>query len=124
VDRDRAHAIVRLAGHECFQRQASSAEVEIIEIAPGSSIILVGPMRALRRISLLRLVEVAPRRFLLTIPSGTAIEALEMELLDTLESLSADEEAERPGLERLRQILNQQRKKKTVSKREFLLIGS
>lgn len=124
VDRDRAHAIVRLADHECFLREASTSEVEVVEIAPGSSIILVGPMRSLRRIGLLRLVEVAPRRFLLTIPSGTAIEALEMELLDTLEGLPADEEAERQGLERLRQILNQQRKKKAVSKREFLLIGS
>jgi hypothetical protein len=81
-------------------------------------------MRSLGRIGLLQLVEVAPDRFLLTVPSGTAIESLEMELLDTLESLPANEEAERPGLEKLRQIINQQRKKKAFSKREFLLIGT
>jgi len=96
----------------------------VVEIAPGSGIILIGPMRSLDRIDLLRLVEVAPLRYLLTIPSGTAIESLEMELMDVLESLPANDEAERPGLEKLRRILNQQRKKKSVSKREFLLIGT
>ena len=124
VDPDRARAIVRLGDHQCLQREPSSADVEVVEIAPGSGIILVGPMRALGRIVPLQLVEVAPRRFLLTIPSGTAIESLEMELLDIMESLPANEEAERPGLEKLRLIINQQRKKKAVSKREFLLIGT
>ena len=124
VDRDRAHAIVRLADHECRQREPSTAEVEVAEIAPGNGIILVGPMRSLRRIGLLRLVEVAPHRFLLTVPSGTAVESLEMELIDLMESLPAAEEAERAGLEKLRHILNQQRKNMTVSKREFLLIGT
>ena len=122
VDRDRAHAIVRLADHVCHERETSKAEVEVVEIAPGSGIILVGAMRSLVRIGLLKLVEVAPYRFLLTVPSGTAIESLEMELMDTMESLPANEEAERPGLEKLRQIINKQRKKRTVSKREFLLI--
>jgi hypothetical protein len=124
VDRDRAHAIVRLADHDCRALKTSPAEVEAVEIAPGSGIILVGPMRSLGRIGLLRLVEVAPRRFLLTVPSGTAIESLEMEILDAMESLPAHEEAERPGLEKLRLIINQQRKNKTVTKREFLLIGT
>jgi hypothetical protein len=124
VDRDRAHAIVRLADHECRPRETSTAEVEVVEIAPGSGIILIGPMRSLARIDLLRLVEVTPRRFLLTVPSGTAIESLEMALLDVMESLPAKDEAERPGLEKLRRIISQQRKKKTVSKREFLLIGT
>ena len=124
LDRDRAHAIVRLADHECRPRDISTAEVEVVEIAPGSGIILIGPMRSLARIDLLRLVEVTPRRFLLTVPSGTAIESLEMALLDVMESLPAKDEAERPGLEKLRRIISQQRKKKTVSKREFLLIGT
>ena len=124
VDRDRARAIVRLADHECRPRDLSTADVEVVEIAPGSGIILIGPMRSLDRIDLLRLVEVAPHRYLLTIPSGTAIESLEMELMDVMESLPANDEAERPGLEKLRRILNQQRKKKSVSKREFLLIGT
>lgn len=124
VDPDRAHAIVRLADHECRPREISTAEVEVVEIAPGIGIILIGRMRSLDRIGLLRLVEVAPRRFLLTVPSGTAIESLEMGLMDLLESLPASEEAERSALEKLRLILNQQRKRKTVSKREFLLIGT
>jgi hypothetical protein len=124
VDRDRARAIVRLADHQCALREPASSEVDIVEVGPDSGIILVGPMRALGRIELLRLVEVAPHRFLLTLPCGTGIEALEMELLDVLENLPSDEEAERAGLEKLRRILGQHRRKKTASKREFLLIGT
>jgi len=122
VHRDRAQAIVRLVDYECRQRGASPLEVEVVDIAPGSGIILVGPLRSLSRVSVLQLVEVALGRFLLTIPSGTAIESLEMELMDILESLPASEETERPALEKLRQIINLQRKQKAVSKREFLLI--
>ena len=123
VHRDRARAIVRLVDYECRQRGGeSSLDVQILDISPGSGIILVGPLRSLGRVGLLQLVEVAPGRFLLTIPSGTAIESVEMELLDVMESLPAGEESERPALERLRQIINQQRKQKAVSKREFLLI--
>jgi hypothetical protein len=125
VDRDRAHAIVRLADHRCLRREASCSDaVEVVGIAASSGIILVGPMRSLERIDTLRLVEVAPGRFLLTVPSGAAIESLEMGILDALEGLPAEEETERPGLERLRQILSQQRRKKTVSKRELLLIAT
>jgi hypothetical protein len=124
VDEDRARAIVRLADHQCARGGLSSAGVEVVEIAPGSAIILVGPMRSLARIDLLRLVEVAPGRLLLTVPSGTAIEALEMEILDALEGLPAGDEAERAGLEQLRRIMSQQRRRKTVSKRELLLIAT
>ena len=60
----------------------------------------------------------------MTVPTGTAIESLEMEILDLLENLTRAEEAERPVLEKLRGVLSQQRKKKAVSKREFLLIAS
>ena len=47
--------------------------VDVVEVAPGLGMIVVGPSRYLRKIALVRLVEVAPSRFLLTIPSGTSI---------------------------------------------------
>lgn len=124
IDRDRARAIVKLAAYETEGGRRGLQEVEVVNVAPGAGVILVGPLGALRRLDSLQLVEVVPGRFLLTIPTGTAIERLEMELMDLLEDLPREMETERPGLEKLRAILGQQRKKKAVSKREFLLIAT
>ena len=124
IDRDRARAIVKLAAHQTEGGRHGSQAVEVVSVAPGAGIILVGPLRALRRLDSLQLVEVVPGRFLLTIPTGTAIERLEMELLDLLDDLPRDMEPERPGLEKLRALLGQQRKKRAVTKREFLLIAT
>ena len=124
IDRDRARAVVKLAEHQAGGRGDPAAKVEVVSVAPGAGIILVGPLRTLRLIEHLRLAEVAPGRFLLTIPTGAAIESLEIKLVDLLENLPREHEAERPALEQLRAILSQQRKKKAVSKREFLLIAT
>ena len=124
IDRDRARAIVKLAAHPTEGGRHGSQAVEVVSVAPGAGIILVGPLRALRRLDSLQLAEVAPGRFLLTIPPGTATERLEMELIDLLEELPQDMEPERPGLEKLRALLSQQRKKRAVTKREFLLIAT
>lgn len=123
VDPDRARAIVRLAEHACSSRGSSADELEVVEISPGFGIILVRPLASLGRVELLQLVQVAPDRCLLTIPSGTPVESLEMVILDAMEELPPGEEAERPILEKLRRLLTQQRRKKTLLKREFLLIG-
>ncbi len=124
IDPDRTRAIVKLAAHHAEGGGGGSQVVKVVSVAPGAGVILVGPLRALRRLASLQLVEVAPGRFLLTIPTGTAIERLEMELMDLLEDLPRAMESERTSLERLRTILGQQRKKKAVSKREFLLIAT
>lgn len=124
VDPDRARAIVKLAEYTAASRGGELPAVDVVNVAPGVGVILVGPLRSLRRIGFLQLVEVAPGRHLLTVPTGTAIESLEMEILDLLDNLARAEEAERPVLEKLRGVLSQQRKKKAVSKREFLLIAT
>ncbi len=124
IDKDRARAIVKLVEHLAANKDEFPSAVEVVSVTSGASIILVGPLRSLRHIESLKLVEVAPGRSLLTIPSGTAIESLEMELVDLLENLAREEASERPSLEKLRQILGHQRKKKAVSKREFLLIAT
>ena len=124
IDKDRARAIVKVADFSFAQRDPGNVDLAIVNVAPGFSFILVGPLHALRRIDLLRMVEVIPGRFLLTVPTGTAIESLEMEIVDALETLSPAEEPERPVLEQLRRLLSAQRKKKTVLKREFLILAT
>ena len=124
IDPDRARAVVKLAEHQAAGRSDSPPAVEVVSVAPGTGIILVGPLRSLRRIERLRLVEMVPGRFMLTIPTGTAIESLEMELVDLLENLPRTDEGERPFLEKLRHILGHQRRRKSVSKRELLFIAT
>lgn len=124
IDPDRAQAIVKLAGREAKRRNTRPPAVDVVEVAPGCGIILVGPMRSLEQIRVLRLVEVAPDRYLLTIPSGTAVESVEIALLDMMEGLSPEQASEKAALEQLRGILGRQRRNETISKREMLLIDT
>ena len=123
IDADRARAIVKLADYRAAVPTATPT-VDVVKAAPGLGIIVVGPLRSLQRIEFLRMAEVVPGHFLLTIPCGTPSGSLEMEIVDLLDELPPEDEDERPLLQKLRGILNAQRRKKTVSKREILLIST
>src|SRR5262245_21906986 len=68
INPDRARAIVKAVGTAVAVSGKHQKQVEVVEVSPGVGIILVGPSRYLKRIKWLRLVEVAPMRYLLTIP--------------------------------------------------------
>lgn len=123
IDADRARAIVKLADYRSDVPTATPT-VDVVRAAPGLGIIVVGPLRSLQRVEFLRMTEVVPGHFLLTIPSGTPSGSLEMEIVDLLDDLPPEDEDERPLLQKLRGILNAQRKKQSVSKREILLIST
>jgi len=120
VDRDRARAIVTLV--DSVLRQDGSA-VEVVEVAPGAAIILVPPSRSLLQIPWLKLAEVKPGRYLLTIAPGTAIATLEVAILDLLEGLEPGEDYERRTLEELRQLIGTSRRQEKISKFEMLYVA-
>jgi hypothetical protein len=94
-------------------------------MAPGKSLIVVGPSKALRSIPWLRLIEITPARFLLTIPSGASIEALEVALRDLVtypEFLK--NERENTILHELLELIGHQRRAQRLSKAENLIINS
>ena len=123
VDTDRARAIARSA--EWVAKSAETNQpVEIVEVEEGRAIIVVGPSRSLRRIPFLRLVEIAPARFLLVVPTGTAIESLELAIVEVEDSLGPDEGYERSLLNEVRRYLTRQRQRNRVSKAELLLIDT
>lgn len=124
IDEDRARAIVKAADVAVAGDSAASKGVEIVEVEPGAAIILVGPSRSLRRIPFLRPVEVAPARYLLTIPSGTPVESLEIALLDVIEGLPAGDEDERALLEELSSQIRGFRRGQKMSKAEMLLVDT
>ena len=122
IDLDRARAIVK-ASHAAMPGDAKGRKpVELIEVMPGLGIIMVGPSRYLQTIKWLRLIELAPLRFLVTIPTGTAVDSLELELVDLLQNVKPDEKWEMSLLEDLRDLMRNLRLEGKLRKAELLFV--
>src|SRR5215471_7129135 len=124
INPDRAQAIVKAVGTAGALDAKNQKQVELVEVAPGIGIILVGPSRYLKKIKGLRLVEIAPMRYLLTIPSGTAVDSLELALVDLLENVKSLDEWERSMLEQLRDLMRTLRVGDKLYKAELLFIDT
>lgn len=124
IDADRALAIVRATEALVGQGRSVSQGVELVEISPGRSMIFVGPCPSLERIPWLQLVETAPGRNMLMIPSGTAVDSLEVEILDLLEKGPAVGTDERSLLEELRGQLGSLRRSRRISKAEIIVFDT
>lgn len=121
INDDRAKAIVKAVDWAVADSDRRSP-VELIEVADNQAIIVVGPSKLLRKISFLKLIEIAPKRFLLVLPTGTAVEALEVAVLDALNSLNGAKNHEARLLTDLQRCLAKQRRGQRMSKAELLLI--
>jgi hypothetical protein len=121
VDDDRATAIVKLVD-STLPRLNGRSPVDVVEVAPGAAIILVGPSRSLRKIPWLKLAELSPGRHLLTVVPGTRIESLEIAILDLLENLPRSQHYERKILDELRQLIGSERRGQNISKFEMLYV--
>jgi hypothetical protein len=122
VDSDRARAIVKVTDATAADA-GRRITVEVVEVSPGLGIIIVGPSRVLLKIRGLRLVEVAPTRFLLAVPPGTSIDSLEVNISDLLDDITL-EDWERPLLSRLRDLIRRIRRQGVVSKAEMLFVDT
>ena len=115
LDSDRARAVVK-----CVEAVGQSAwggeeRVELVRVADQTALIVVGPCPSLRGVPWLEMIEIAPCRFLLSVPTGTAIETLEV-------TLPPSEEADRVLLTQLRGHLSRLRRSEGVVKREVLVV--
>ena len=119
---DRAQAIVRATRAAMGAVPGRAKPVEVVEMIPGSGLIVVGPCAALARIPWLNMIEIAPARFLLTVPSGTAVEVLEVAIRDAIEQLPGEEQRERAMLETLKDLLVGVRRASTLTKAELLIV--
>ena len=124
IDPDRAKAIVKATRAATPLNEKRRKPVELVEVLPGKSIIVVGPSGYLKEIKGLRLVELAPLRFLLTIPSGTSVDSLELGVIDLLRNLKRHEEWERSLLEALRDLMRKLRLGNKFSKAELLFVDT
>lgn len=119
IDADRGKAIVKLT--RAAVRSGDRPLVEVIEVAEGTGLVIVGPSQTLRRVPFLHLVEVAPARYLLAMDRGSDFRALEIELADLLDDLSGPEDTERPLLQELLAHIRRIRKSGGMRMAEILL---
>lgn len=123
INEDRALAIAKVVDIVAGSATNPMRPVEVLQVSKGKAIIIVGPSNALRKITWLHMVEIAPTRYLLSIPSGTPIESLEVAIMDLLENLPPEEVEEGVLLEELRKCISHQRRGKTMIKEELLFIA-
>jgi hypothetical protein len=124
VDPDRARAIVRVTDAAMPLDAKPDKQVELVAVMPGLAIIIVGPSQLLQKIEWLRLVEVAPMRFLLTIPLGTSIDSLELAIIDLLEDAKPYNNWEHSLLSQLRDLIRRVRRRGELLKAEMLFIDT
>jgi hypothetical protein len=125
IDPDRACAVVKVTEAVAGTGKGRFRPVELVEMAPGKSLIVVGPSKALRHIPWLKLIEIARARYLLTVPSGTPIEALEVSLRDLFRNPEWQKnEHENAVLLELLNLIGHQRRTHHLSKAEILIIDT
>jgi hypothetical protein len=122
IDADRARAIVKATNAALPTDGKGPKPVDLVEVMPGLGIVIVGASRYLQKVKWLRLIELAPSRFLLTIPTGTAVDSLELALVDLLQSVKPDEEWEKSVLEALRELMRNLRLAEKFIKAELLFV--
>ena len=123
LDLDRAKAIVKCVEAMTESALSESKKVEIVKVSDDAGLIITGPCRSLATIPWIRLVEIAPARYLLSIPSGGEVAALELAIIDLLEHLPKDNDYEKSLLTELRQRLSHHRRQGEVFKGEILFVG-
>ena len=121
INTDRSRAIVKCVEAVMAKGDSPFKSVELIELIRGKALIVVGQSPSLQQIEWLRLVEIAPFRFLLVLPSGTAVEVLEVTIQDLLRNLDPSS-SENALLKELLDVISHQRRGHSISKAELLFI--
>jgi hypothetical protein len=120
---DRARAIVKCVDAVAGVDHGVGQLVTLVPIATGANLILTRPSKYLNQVENLRMIEVSPGRYLLSLRPGTSPSSLEVILSDLLETIPASEVNERQTLQKVMSLLRQSRRTKSTSKEEILLVG-
>jgi len=118
---DRACAISRLS-EATLDGSHDRPFVELVHIDSRSALIVVSLLQSLKKITWLRLVEIAPGRFLLAIPSGTPPEKLEVALRDLMDDLCDDKHGEKSAIGKLTRQISHLRRHGGMSKSEIIFV--
>jgi hypothetical protein len=125
IDPDRSRAVVKVAEAIFGTGKGKFKPVELVEMAPGKSLIVVGPSKTLKKIPWIKLIEIARTRYLLTISPGMSIEAMEVALRDLLPNpMLLKNERETIVLQELLNLIGHQRRARRLSKAEILIVDT
>ncbi len=122
IDKDRAKAIVKAVDGAVSDWRGGRPHVEVLEMAPGTGLVVVPANPALSNVAWMKMIQVAPARYLLTVEPGTPIEKVEVSLMDLIDEASRSAPHEVPVLETLRVTLGRLRRAGKVWKAEVLLV--
>ncbi len=121
IDSDRAKAIVKAVDSLIGDDGAALRQVNVVEMAPGVGLLIISPNKSLSHLPWLSMIEISPVRFLLVIKPGTAIEKVELGLIDLIEEARASAPQDLPMLKILKEEFSRRRRENKVSKAEVLL---
>ena len=125
IDPDRTRAVVKVTEAVSGTREGAFKPVELVEMAPDQSLIVIGPNQALKEIPWVKMIEITPARYLLAVPSGTPIEALEVALRDLYNDPAQKNNARECAiLLELLNLIGHQRRSRRMSKAEILIIDT
>lgn len=123
INEDRAKAIVKCVDSVVDTSFHNEKSVELVKVSDDEALIIVtGPSRVLQQIPWLRLIEITPFRYILSMPCGTDIASLELAIMDLIESLPHEEIIEKKLLMDLRERLSHHRRKKGLVKEEIIYV--
>jgi hypothetical protein len=122
VHPDRGQAIVKLTEAAMRTNAPSQPQVEVVQMADNTGLLVVGPSTVLRSIPFLHLVEVAPARFLLAMDPGHDYRSLELALRDELEDVPESDERERGLITQLLERITHLRKSARMRMAEILFV--
>ena len=123
IDPDRGRAIVKLASQAMQRGGAPPPAVEVVEMAQGSGLIIVGSSQILRRIPFLHLVEVSPGRFLLALDSGHDYHSLEIAIQDARDEMDGVSVREQELIQQLLEQIRQVRRSQRVTMVQILFVA-
>lgn len=123
IDEDRAKAIVKAVDAAVRADVSEPLEAEVVEVAPGTGLVVVPPNRSLRSIEWLKMIEVAPTRYVIAITPGTPIEKVEVALMDLIDDARIAAPQEVRMLETLKEQIRHLRRGDRFSVAEILCVA-
>ncbi len=123
-DQDLAQAIVKVTDRASQKAFPKGSSYEIVKVAPRKSVFIVGSDTQLAKIQWLKLVEIAPGRNLITIPSGISLESVEIAILELIENMPSDEAMERSLLKEFGKYVGRLRRYNKMSRAEIMIVDT
>ena len=121
-DQDLAQAIVKMTDRAIQRSFPKGSSYEVIKVAPRKAVFIVGSNTRLAKIQWLNLVEIVPGRHLITIPSGTSLESVEIAILELIENTPSDELMEQALLKEFCKYVGRLRRNNKMSTVEIMIV--